>query len=1772
MESIVLHSDIARLVLGYFVNNNLRRAALSLCRTSPHLHQEFIALRQGLQPHNFLNDGLEDIIREHVRITSMVANAVKKLPNDTRQRLQQLKLSERVDELLKLNRSTTTSTTCNKDSTACMRNTNPNTQHTRKRRRVRVNSLPLDGEQANPVPRSPSERFNCKRPRLLDPHLYCSIGRTDHIEEYQSLDSSTTSDFTSEQTDDPLHFRHGHGPKNNSTPRITSSEESELMMPMPQTMPEITQAIMTNHEFQNKLLSNINTALQSLTVHAPTAESVNSEAVLDGLVRNILEATEKDPSFDRIIQEVVGMDTSADEPIPTAVEAPVPVAAAEVVPAPPQTPLIIRTAVASANAAAASVNANGDINMGNGNNGNAIILNANSSIGTLIDPNFSISKLIVLNSNESAQKQHQQQPTGNLSFGSENLINFADGGSTMTDPDSVASVAAVNGGQVCVDATNGQLTFPMFLSNEGLLSHLPFLVNNEWLAQQLRSDTFTNMDVSHIEIPLPEPITVAANQLPPNSIIINSAVKQPPTTEEEPSVEPPAQLIADQAKAVAGNTSLLERSSSKVASASAVPASLDSSRLVLERVTPSTSGIVNVKAFRSLSTPRKRTSHVRTLNFSPKGIPHMQGVTPLSTRRLQTQRRTQLKTEKGKKAEELIETSVQPEKTLIIKNVEVLPSFGTTPSVPLATNASEAVAASENASENTATAATRTPADVSSNESNGCVPPFFAMEECSNQTVIKAVTAPKQLATNSSTPMVVTPKRKQTRRAATKACKRIISQAAVGDEANDQQEADKEISSSLDDSKENERLPTTQHVQLPEQKTELNKEKDDLLAAWQRQMNSTSTDLDLRLREINAKRQEALQSKPRARRHRPVVANKKKALALSVSLTPLISKKRTQRRRREPKGSNNVEGEFTIKITTPQKPLVKPKVVSQDILEPKEVMRPKESKQNKEYNPTKKIVKSEHEQQLESMQQTEQPVTQPAVVNLNTKNKPPDCDMSNMAVLLETPFKVTLTEVGDIPPTPGPMLMDTPYAKLLPSASFLFGSDTKSILDTPMLTAITPGIRLTTPFGHALNTPHSSAAKTEYSGGSSYYRPDEAEHTDTNAQCALPSTSPRDLVEQAPKQFTTHIELQAERLPVEPTVLRRVRSFGSEAVDSIEGAAALSGNGESSTLFVETPHYKLVSGLPDAVVEHSSSNSSGSSSTSSSSCSSSSSGSSSNSSLNTSASSAMSGRLTNAVTPARPIKLLELENLSDISSTEDDEWLKVAAACGSLDAPPLDIDSEPAKLVSQDGEVRYPLRSWLTPSKEAAAAATVAADADTSGEMAPPAPVPEKLVPNVKAQITINSKEESIEQRMMDLAAVRERVKAKFKQQTTPKGRPRKVNKKLSTMRETAKLANPNVSQGHKSPMKEFVKVTTDKEEKVNNASEPEKNQETSAGKPVNPMLIKSSEGVQSNLEKPEPASSNLDPALLFALNLSAKKQQQPRTGRVAVQISAQPAPSMTTGQRRGRPRKPPNMEPSRSSMRRSCRLIDNKTPAPEEPRPCEAGRPVKTSNNTKVTKKPAKKRAEARTETAAPSLATLAEAQTTQQSAEQLQPRSQPPASSAAPDASGDYDLDMCLTSSHVANTYSFAYEDSGSKPTKPVLRQPPAFFKNFQMRIMVDNEMHSVRITSPQVLHQSLDATDDNASPTGIRNIPKKRIIHFTSVGGGIQELAAAQDMPMASSTPLATNTQIEEHDDNDMEVASINTPQKSNTSEEQQMELHDAGVQIEDIESILSHLHGT
>lgn len=253
--------------------------------------------------------------------------------------------------------------------------------------------------------------------------------------------------------------------------------------------------------------------------------------------------------------------------------------------------------------------------------------------------------------------------------------------------------------------------------------------------------------------------------------------------------------------------------------------------------------------------------------------------------------------------------------------------------------------------------------------------------------------------------------------------------------------------------------------------------------------------------------------------------------------------------------------------------------------------------------------------------------------------------------------------------------------------------------------------------------------------------------------------------------------------------------------------------------------------------------------------------------------------------------------------------------------------------------------------------------------------------------------------------------------------------------------------------------------------------------------------------------------------------------------------------------------------------------PAPEEPLASgtEASQPTKSlASSVKATKKPAKKRAEARLEPdecskepqeqeeqKQPEVAqrhepvvrlerleeaelpvpTLAEAQTTHKSPERQQKEKSPsPPSVVAPlsptVSNGGYELSLCTSSSHAANTFRYSYADNGSKPAHPSHSRPPAgYTKNFQMHLMIDQTMHTMRITSPQLLHQSVSSSgEDSASAVSIRNIPKKRIIPITSTSGREEEQKLAK--PQAASTPLAASSsgQRVEPDDNDQEVASM------------------------------------
>lgn len=193
-----------------------------------------------------------------------------------------------------------------------------------------------------------------------------------------------------------------------------------------------------------------------------------------------------------------------------------------------------------------------------------------------------------------------------------------------------------------------------------------------------------------------------------------------------------------------------------------------------------------------------------------------------------------------------------------------------------------------------------------------------------------------------------------------------------------------------------------------------------------------------------------------------------------------------------------------------------------------------------------------------------------------------------------------------------------------------------------------------------------------------------------------------------------------------------------------------------------------------------------------------------------------------------------------------------------------------------------------------------------------------------------------------------------------------------------------------------------------------------------------------------------------------------------------------------------------------------------------------------------------------------VVEAESTQssspeQSQEPQQPQQQLPPSQAHTDPPGslasdsDYELDLCLSSSQRCCTFHFSYADHGPKASHSVMRPSAAYFKNYQMRLMTEDEqLHTMRMAQAQVLQLGQPLA------SAIRNIPKKRIRRLTSNNGATATAAAAAtatapgasasaagaggDQPSATSTPLAEKQQPPlrseplQQDENDLEVAAM------------------------------------
>ncbi|XP_050328104.1 serine-rich adhesin for platelets isoform X3 [Bactrocera neohumeralis] len=1442
MDAVVLHSDIARLVLGYLKRQKLESTSRLFCKTSPHLKHEFTVYRSGFTPHSFCPD-LEDIICEYVNIKHIVDRFVSSLTSSQRFELFELKLPEKVKLLLERSLATNSKTQQSENSTHnknITKNNSNASSNINSDKENTANKHPKQKRKRDAVAYSSDERLspfflsskNIKRRRILEPFCFISTKQQNLQRQRQTAQTPSTSGDQTEQTDDEneedtldedsnepeneeengLHHNETdlsllEKPTKESTPH-SKSANGKFSTP---SVPELSQAILDNPQFQMKLVDNINQALNNskcgetrAEVSNPTASTskmsvnennlseeqqiITSNEMLDQMVKDILKATEQDPAFDAIVENVVG---ASIQPANASAGVQCNINAAEAAPqqqlismpagfdhqqqqqqqqftfvqqhqqaqltlptlstisqqptdssTAPRTPLIIRTAISASNTS---------LNSGAGDAQILSTLTANNSFGSLIDPNFSISKLIVLNSNDSAQKEAPggEQIIGNIT--ADNLINHLTNVGDATGDEQ----------QVFIDNATGQF---VLLADEGILANFPFLLNGEGIIQQIQ----------------PAP----AGQQPQNTVIVSSAQKVNAAEENE----------------IEGK--IVPCTACKKPQDATVPTSLQS-RTTADSETPSGSGIVNMKAFKSLSTPRKRTSHVRTLSFSPKTTAGSQAAQKSSLRPNPI----------AEECEELANSADIPERP-IIKNVEILPALGG-------------------------------PIDASANESsNSCsVPPLFVTEESSNQTVIKTELSLRETGVVEKTDKIDnkiksavsglnadTPKRKQVRKTAVRACKRQLSKSS------DESETKPAPTTEVEQNEESEKSASLSEPPAGEQRVE-NVKDDKMMEEWLRLRNASNRDLDSRLRQINAEQHAVL---PKSVRRDKNTSVKRRSLRRKRQT---ISKRMRKKARQEAHTKALLaESEADASIVEDEpKEVVKPdiRIVEKSkrgkcTIESRRVSKDRNSKEFNIKIPTPQKDKREtltktKSESVESASTDKagtnddavdgtayaEPATQTAdntSVHVSEEHKEQERDRrtANIACLLDTPFKAP-TLMDAIPPTPGKPVpsLDTPAAKLRTvdgdmqlSTSYLFGSLTKSELDTPQLSAITPGLRFT-PFGSSRDvTPRSGTAPTDYSSGGSYYKPDESEDLDRNFEKLLRDSAQKQrqeeeerakLLEQhlnaeevksalfeEPRQTVVDereqaeaeaekicVEIPAEKLRVEPIVLKRVKSFGAEGTESTEATSNID------------PHYTLVSDLPEICAEGESSDSSSTASTSTSSSSSNSSTSSSSSSTNSSSTTDEEESATHEKeTPTKNANLsLSLDNLSTISSTEDEEWQKLAVT-----------EEENSQLVSNDGEVRYPVRSWLTPSKVDPQAAV------ETHEQAPATTI--KVTVPLKSAEKKNRLEDDLQQK-------RERMMEKLKQDanqrrvkqpiatTTPsvsKSAALIASRKLVAMREKAKI------------------------------------------------------------------------------------------------------------------------------------------------------------------------------------------------------------------------------------------------------------------------------------------------------------------------------------------------------------------------------------------------
>lgn len=280
----------------------------------------------------------------------------------------------------------------------------------------------------------------------------------------------------------------------------------------------------------------------------------------------------------------------------------------------PCTPLIIRKALGPINIASTS-----QTNINSNNMERIELASLNSTLGPFVDPNFSVSKLIMLNTSDSTQKQVNLSHSLEMNIGSNNQnkqINTYQMGEL--------NIGAGND-QVLVDATTSNpFGVPFIVRNDTFKSSMPIYINNDSISQQLlQNNQQSNLETGVLS---GESIILSTKTLPSNSHIV--ALR----SRNEDAIAP--QIINQQHTAIAlykDNTGKVSGSpnnfSTTINNTMMAEGNINvEKQIILENKSTPSRGILNIKTYKSLSTPRKSGSHIRALTFSPKPLPTLESI------------------------------------------------------------------------------------------------------------------------------------------------------------------------------------------------------------------------------------------------------------------------------------------------------------------------------------------------------------------------------------------------------------------------------------------------------------------------------------------------------------------------------------------------------------------------------------------------------------------------------------------------------------------------------------------------------------------------------------------------------------------------------------------------------------------------------------------------------------------------------------------------------------------------------------------------------------------------------------------------------------------------------------------------------------------------------------------------------------------------------------------------------------------------------------------